>query len=88
MLNKKFFISLLLIVNFLYAYSSDRGGDNQRQKRQPPAEAISACESKSEGASCSVTTRRGDTVEGTCKNTPDGKYFACKPNHRRGPRGR
>jgi hypothetical protein len=54
------------------------------QKRQPPKEAISACEGKTSGSSCSVETPRGDTVEGTCKNTPDKKYFACVPkNHKK-----
>jgi hypothetical protein len=55
------------------------GGDEG--KRQPPPEAISACTGQEVGTSCSIETPRGDTLEGTCQNTPDGKYFACKPNH-------
>lgn len=51
----------------------------------PPAEAISACKGLETGTSCEVQTPRGDTVKGTCENTPDKKYFACKPEH--GPRG-
>ncbi len=55
------------------------------QGGKPPQEAISACQDKDEGTSCSVETPRGDTLEGTCQNTPDDKYFACKPNnHRKG----
>ncbi len=53
----------------------------QGEKRTPPAEAISICEGQDEGSSCSMTSPRGDTVEGTCSNTPDGKYFACKPTN-------
>jgi hypothetical protein len=61
--------------------SNERGG--QREMREPPQEAISICEGQSEGNSCSVTSPRGDTLEGTCKNTPDEKYFACIPKNRR-----
>lgn len=51
--------------------------------REPPEEAITACEGQAEGNECSVTTPRGDTLEGTCKYTPDDKYFVCEPeNHR------
>jgi len=53
----------------------------QGETRTPPQEAISACANQSEGASCSMKSPKGDTVEGTCSNTPDGKYFACKPNN-------
>jgi len=30
-----------------------------------------------------MKTPRGDIVEGTCKNTPDEKYFACKPERQK-----
>ncbi len=33
----------------------------------PPPEAITACEGKSEGDSASFTGRRGETLEGVCK---------------------
>ena len=52
-----------------------------REERKPPQEAISICEGKSDGDTCTVKTPRGDTLEGTCSNTPDNKYFACKPNN-------
>jgi hypothetical protein len=61
--------------------SNERG--DQKEMREPPKEAISICAGKSEGDSCSVTTPRGDTLTGTCRNTPDNKYFACAPkNHK------
>lgn len=53
----------------------------QGEERIPPQEAIAICDGQDEGTSCSMTTPRGDTMEGTCGNTPDGKYFACKPKN-------
>lgn len=49
--------------------------------RKPPQVAIDACEDKEEGTTCQVTTPRGDTLSGTCKNTPDDKYFVCMPDN-------
>ncbi len=76
---KKIIATLTLIaITATYAQNGkpQRGGT-------PPQEAISACQNKDKGTSCSVETPRGDTLKGTCENTPDGKYFACKPdNHR------
>lgn len=60
------------------------------QPRMPPLEAIEACESLSEGDSCSFEGRRDDTVEGTCSLPPeevqeqessDEVMLACKPDH-------
>jgi hypothetical protein len=68
-------IALLTIVTLAIVFARPGG------ERQPPPEAISACTGQEIGASCSVETPRGDTLEGTCQNTPDGKYFACKPNN-------
>ncbi len=64
------------------------GDMQQGGKRTPPPEAISACSGKSEDDACSVTTPRGDTMEGTCRNTPDGEYFACIPKGHRPPQER
>jgi len=78
-------VTLFAILALTFA-SAQNQRPTQGEKRTPPQEAISACENKSEGASCSMTTPRDHTIEGTCTNTPDGKYFACKPNNP--PRGR
>lgn len=75
-------IAALCVATMSFANQSSRGGD-QREMREPPKEAISACEGQSEGNECSMSTPRGDTLEGTCKNTPDDKYFACMPNNHR-----
>ena len=52
------------------------------QMRPIPQEAITACNGKAVGASCSV----GTGGAGTCNYTPDKQYFACKPSGR-GPGG-
>ena len=43
----------------------------------PPAEAATACSGESSGSSCSFTGARGETISGTCNNTPNG--LACVP---------
>lgn len=73
----------LLLATFVVATLSfanqNSNGQGQREMREPPKEAISICENKSENDTCSMKTREGDTVSGTCQNTPDDKYFACMP---------
>jgi hypothetical protein len=51
--------------------------------RKPPQDAISACQGQESGTTCSMKSPEGDTVTGTCQNTPDEKYFACKPKDRK-----
>ena len=68
----------LLALTFGFAQGQQ---PQQGEMRTPPPEAISICEGQDEGTSCSMVSPRGDTVEGTCSNTPDGKYFACKPKN-------
>jgi len=54
--------------------------------KTPPQKAIDACKNQESGASCSITTPRGDTLEGSCQNTPDNKYFACVPKDHKPPK--
>jgi hypothetical protein len=74
---------ILLLATVLAATISfanqNSNGQGQREMREPPQEAITICEGKSEGDTCSMTTPRGESVEGSCQNTPDGKYFVCMP---------
>lgn len=49
------------------------GGQQTGTPGTPPQEAITACQGKSEGATCSMGPNNG-----TCRNTPDGS-FACVP---------
>lgn len=37
------------------------------EKREPPQAAFDACKDKSEGATVTITTPRGDTITATCK---------------------
>lgn len=83
---KKTFIGLLVISYsscFAYQNTYDNRGERQKEMRVPPQEAITICEGKNSGDSCSITSPRGDSINGTCEDTPDGKYFACKPEHKR-----
>jgi hypothetical protein len=60
---------------------ADMPDDHQRpERRQPPAEALSACSGLSQNASCSFASPRGDTVKGTCQS-PAGE-LACVPQRR------
>lgn len=72
----KFTTTLLLATTLVSsAYAMKEEGD---KKRRPPREAIVACESKDEGASCSFSGKRGD-VSGTCVKKESSKPAACKP---------
>jgi len=61
--------------NCAKAQSDGQGG----KRRGPPPEAIEACASSSEGASCSFAGRKGDTVEGTCIAPGGEDSLACAP---------
>lgn len=57
----------------------------------PPPEAFSACSAKTQGATCSMTTPRGESMSGTCAGAPDrmgnqgaasgSGQLACRPDH-------
>ena len=64
----------------LFAQSGPRGGAHP----QPPQEAFEACDNASEGDACSVSFH-GDTINGTCREFPDGQLI-CAPEHM-GPPG-
>jgi len=64
-----------------------------RADDQPPPEqheghqrALAGCEGKSDGDSCSFTSRHGDSIEGKCQNDREGK-LACHPPHMHGHHG-
>ena len=71
---------LTLAIFALTASFAQGGGGKPPRGGTPPTEAITACEGQEVAATCSMETPRGDIVEGTCENTHDNKYFACKPN--------
>lgn len=75
------FIILLAILGATFASANQgQGQGGGGSDREPPKEAIEICEGQDEGSSCTMSTPRGD-LEGTCKNTPDDKYFVCMPEN-------
>lgn len=89
MLNKKELKIALVILgaaimslNLVARAEPPNGGEGSR--RGPPPEAFEACTGAAEGEACSVDTPHG-TLEGICKQHPDGDGLLCVPNnHRRG----
>ncbi|MEM8561801.1 MAG: hypothetical protein AAGF57_06180 [Pseudomonadota bacterium] len=54
--------------------------DEQSSKRSgPPPEALAACDGSAAGDSCSFTSPRGDSIEGSCIVPRSDKGLACKP---------
>ena len=70
------FIGIMFFGMINFAIAQDNRGP---QNGTPPKEAISICKNKDTGSTCTMKTPQGDTLEGTCKNTPDNKYFVCMP---------
>ena len=77
----KKFIMILSIGATLCLANGPQGGQGRGEMKEPPAEAISACKDKTEGDTCDITTPQGEAITGTCKNTPDDKYFVCMPEN-------
>ena len=74
---KRLVLSALLLATLSFANGPQNGKGSRGGT--PPQEAITACQGQKTGDTCSMTTRRGDSLSGTCKNTPDNKYFVCMP---------
>lgn len=51
-------------------------------RRQPPQEAIAACEGKNAGDKVEFETRRGDTISGTCVNNGDLTFAIPEGGHK------
>jgi len=72
----------LILITLLGATLSFANGPQNGQGPRngtPPEEAITACEGLNTNDTCNMTTPRGDSISGTCQNTPDEKYFVCMP---------
>ncbi|MFO0598954.1 MAG: hypothetical protein U0228_26840 [Myxococcaceae bacterium] len=75
-------VVLLLVVVFANrARAEDPRGPGPG--RGPPPEALAACQSSSAGAACSFSLG-GRTLDGTCRNGPNGEALACAPPHGQG----
>jgi hypothetical protein len=56
------------------------GADGKRPHRPPPPEAVEACRERAPGDACTVTLR-DHTVDGVCREAPDGEGpLACVPD--------
>jgi len=73
---KKNILTAIAILTFAtISYARMEGGP----KDTPPQEAIDICVNKSQGDECLMKSPQGDQLKGTCRTTPDEKYFACMP---------
>lgn len=56
------------------------GGSNRGQHGGPPPAAYQACAELTVGASCAMTGRRGDTLQGSCILPPEeDSTLVCAP---------
>lgn len=73
--------SIALMFAAQTAYASEEGGRGQGGDRKgPPPEAFTACEGKSVGDTSSFEGRNGETLSGTCEETPDGQMVLHPDN--------
>lgn len=80
----KSFIALASIVGAISAATvccaKQASCHDSHKHPKPPKEAIEICEGKPVDSVCQMQSIHGHLVSGKCKNTPDEKYFACKPD--------
>lgn len=77
----KKFIAIICIIGVTVSFASEgpcRGHD-KNDECKPPKEAIKICEGQATDSTCQITTPHCDLLNGTCKYTPDEKYFVCMP---------
>lgn len=70
-------VGFALIVGISACAYAQPSSDDGKQRRGPPPEAFTACESKSQGDSCTVSTPKGE-LSGTCE-MPKGDKLVCAP---------
>jgi len=75
---KKIILASLIVSSTLCFANGPQNGQGPKNG-VPPEEAISICEGLNSGDTCNMTTPNGDSISGTCQNTPDKKYFVCMP---------
>jgi len=77
----KIFLPLIFLVLFTaisYSEEIDKPKQAPPERRAPPEFAVAACSGKKDGDTCQFQGPVGKE-NGTCRYTPDKKYFACKP---------
>jgi hypothetical protein len=55
------------------------GQGQNGQRREPPAQAYTACQGKKEGDAVQITTPRGEKMNATCTSSPKGLF--ARPEH-------
>ena len=72
--------SMTIGFGFLTSVGAEPGTRNgERSHHQLPAEAIDACNGKTESASCSFVGRRGEEVSGSCIYPLNLNQVVCAP---------
>ena len=80
---KAFFAIVLFCLTTSVVAQQD---EQRRPHREPPQEAIDACDGYNENDTVSFTTPRGDTLEATCKLVKDTLIAVPLEHKRRGKR--
>lgn len=62
---------VLLTVQVPVGVWASLGPGSEDRPRKPPQEAIDACQDKAEGAAVQISTPRGDTIAGFCRELGD-----------------
>ena len=80
----KKFIAFICVVGVTasFAHAGPCRSKDKNNECKPPKEAIEVCEGKTTDSTCKVTSPHGDLISGTCRYTPDEKYFVCVPEKR------
>ena len=59
--------TIMVLTSLVISFStSSVFAEEERQRRQPPAEAFEVCEGQSEGDTVIITSPEGDSINGTC----------------------
>ncbi|MEQ9462653.1 MAG: hypothetical protein RJQ10_03245 [Haliea sp.] len=73
-------LALLLGATVMAQVACAQPGGGQGARRGPPPEAYEACADLAAGDSCTMTGRRGDTLEGSCiVPSEDESSVVCAP---------
>jgi hypothetical protein len=78
-------LSTLIILNTVTVstYAEEAMSKHNNKHRGPPAEAIEACQNLADSVSCSITTPREETLDGTCRIPPRLKQLVCVPENKK-----
>lgn len=72
---KNFTVAMIALATLALSVNAEA---RRGHKGPPPQAAIDACKGSEEGASCTMTGKNDESLEGKCKTVPSGE-FACVP---------